>query len=125
MMSRKWAWTGHTLKRSKDCIGRQALGWKPQGSRRRGRPCNSWRRDRPHHPDERSLLAPARTPVQGQRGLEGLYQWPMFRDGMIKASDSDQIRCLPGTKRGKRLTNGILQHVGESGVTVWYVRALL
>ena len=78
-------------RRSKDCIARQALGWNPQGSRRRGRPCNSWRRDRPHHPVERSLMAPARTSVQGQRGLEGLCQWPMFRDGN-KGFRSDQIR---------------------------------
>ena len=88
-MSRKWAWIGHTLKRSNDCIARQALGWNPQGSRWRGRPRNKLEeRNRPYHPVERSLLAPARTPVQGQRGLEGLC---MFRDGMIKASDQ-QIR---------------------------------
>ena len=33
---------------------------------------------------QKCLLAQTGTPVQGQRGLEGLCQWPMFRDGIIK-----------------------------------------
>ena len=86
IMSRKWAWIGHALKRSNDCIAEQALAWNPQGSRWRGRPLEE--RHRPYHPVERSLLAPARTPVHGQTGLEGLC---MFRNGIIKASDQ-QIR---------------------------------
>ena len=55
MMTRKWAWIGHTLRRLKDCIARQALGWNPQGRRRRGRPCNSWRRDTDHTIQSRGL----------------------------------------------------------------------
>ena len=46
-------------------------------------------RHRPHHPVKRSFLASAGMPVQGQRGLEGLCQWPMFRDGIIKGFRSD------------------------------------
>ena len=38
----------------------------------------------------RSFLALAGTPVQGQRGLEKLCQWPMFRGGIIKGFRSDQ-----------------------------------
>ena len=55
IMSRKWAWIGYTLRRSKDCIAQQALGWNPQGSRRRGRPGNSWRRDTDHTIQSRGL----------------------------------------------------------------------
>ena len=36
-------------------------------------------RQRPHHSVERSFLASAGTPVQGQRGLEGLCQWLCFK----------------------------------------------
>ena len=42
---RKWRWIGHTLRKPDGCITRQALTWNPQGSRRRGRPRNTWRRD--------------------------------------------------------------------------------
>ena len=42
---RKWRWIGHTLRKPADCITRQALTWNPQGSRKRGRPRNTWRRD--------------------------------------------------------------------------------
>ena len=42
---RKWTWIGHILRRSNTCTARQALGWNPQGSRRRGRPPNTWKRD--------------------------------------------------------------------------------
>jgi len=39
---RKLRWIGHTLR--KEEIPKVALLWKPQGSRKRGRPKNSWRR---------------------------------------------------------------------------------
>jgi hypothetical protein len=41
---RKWSWIGHTLRRDADNIGRRALDWNPQGSRRRGAPRRTWRR---------------------------------------------------------------------------------
>ena len=41
---------------------------------------------------ERSNLASAGMPVQRQGELEGLCQWPMFRDGIIKGFRSDQIQ---------------------------------
>ncbi|XP_075157756.1 uncharacterized protein LOC142231022 [Haematobia irritans] len=41
---RKWMWIGHTLRKPHDDITRTALDWNPQGSRRRGRPANTWRR---------------------------------------------------------------------------------
>jgi hypothetical protein len=39
-----WKWLGHTLRRPQTDINREALEWNPQGSRRRGRPTNTWQR---------------------------------------------------------------------------------
>ena len=41
---RKWSWIGHTLRRNPNEIARQALDWNPQGSRKRGRPKQTWKR---------------------------------------------------------------------------------
>ena len=43
---RKCRWIGYTLRKPKHSITRQALQWNPQGKRGRGRPRNTWRRDR-------------------------------------------------------------------------------
>ena len=42
---RRWRWVGHTLRKPRESITRQALFWNPQGKRGRGRPKNTWRRD--------------------------------------------------------------------------------
>ena len=55
LTSRKWTWIGHTLRRPNYCIARQALLWNPQGSRRRGRPRDRWRRDTDHVIQSRGL----------------------------------------------------------------------
>ncbi|VDP01833.1 unnamed protein product [Schistosoma margrebowiei] len=34
---RRWKWIGHTLRKSPNCITRQALTWNPEGKRKRGR----------------------------------------------------------------------------------------
>ncbi|VDP33575.1 unnamed protein product [Schistosoma margrebowiei] len=41
---RRWKWRGHTLRKSSNCITRQALTWNPEGERKRGRPKNTLRR---------------------------------------------------------------------------------
>jgi len=41
---RKLRWIGHTLRKEDGEIPKAALLWNPQGSRKRGRPKNSWRR---------------------------------------------------------------------------------
>lgn len=41
---RKFGWIGHTLRKSPDEVANRALVFNPQGSRRRGRPRNIWRR---------------------------------------------------------------------------------
>ena len=45
LRQRKWGWLGHTLRRSRESITRQALTWNPQGNRGVGRPRNTWRRE--------------------------------------------------------------------------------
>jgi len=41
---RKWRWIGHTLRRDKENIARQALDFNPQGKRSLGRPRQTWKR---------------------------------------------------------------------------------
>ena len=41
---RKWGWPGHTLWKPSNDIARQALEWKIQGIRGRGKSRNTWRR---------------------------------------------------------------------------------
>jgi hypothetical protein len=41
---RKFRWIGHTLRREDGELPKSVLIWNPQGSRKRGRPRNSWRR---------------------------------------------------------------------------------
>lgn len=41
---RKWRWIGHTFRKPAGDITKNALDWNPQGSRRPGRPGNTWRR---------------------------------------------------------------------------------
>ncbi|VDO63231.1 unnamed protein product [Schistosoma margrebowiei] len=41
---KRWKWIGHTLRKSSNCITRQALTWNPEGKRKRGRPKNTLRR---------------------------------------------------------------------------------
>ncbi|VDO61985.1 unnamed protein product [Schistosoma margrebowiei] len=41
---RRWKWIGHTLRKSSNCITRQALTWNPEGKWKRGRLKNTLRR---------------------------------------------------------------------------------
>ncbi|VDO84572.1 unnamed protein product [Schistosoma margrebowiei] len=41
---RRWKWIEHILRKSSNCITRQALTWNPEGKRKRGRPKNTLRR---------------------------------------------------------------------------------
>ncbi|VDP20010.1 unnamed protein product [Schistosoma margrebowiei] len=42
---RGWKWIGYTLRKSPNCITRQALIWNREGKRKRGRPKNTLRRE--------------------------------------------------------------------------------
>ncbi|XP_037930032.1 uncharacterized protein LOC119664651, partial [Teleopsis dalmanni] len=44
IMMRKYKWLGHTLRKPADDIARNVLDFNPQGSRRPGRPRNTWKR---------------------------------------------------------------------------------
>ena len=39
----RWRWYGHVLRMSECRLPKQALGWTPEGSRRVGRPKDTWR----------------------------------------------------------------------------------
>ncbi len=41
---RRWRWIGHTLRKPKPCIPREAMQWSPQGERDRKRPRETWQR---------------------------------------------------------------------------------
>ena len=45
ILQRRWRWIEHALQKPVTCVIHQALTWKPQGKRKRGRPRNTWRRD--------------------------------------------------------------------------------
>ena len=45
ILTRRWGWLGHTLRKPNTNITRQALTWNTQCKRKRGRPKNTWRRD--------------------------------------------------------------------------------
>jgi hypothetical protein len=44
IIRRNFRWIGHKLRKDDGEIPKAALLWNPQGSRKRGRPTNSWRR---------------------------------------------------------------------------------
>ena len=44
LANRRWSWIGHVLRKPQDDITKEALFWTPDGRRRRGRPCLTWRR---------------------------------------------------------------------------------
>ena len=44
MMATRWRWLGHILRADQHRIVREAVGWEPVGTRRRGRPRPTWMR---------------------------------------------------------------------------------
>ena len=44
ILTRKWRWIGHTLRKDQQNITRHALEWNPPGTRKPGRPKQTWRR---------------------------------------------------------------------------------
>jgi hypothetical protein len=41
---REWRWISHTLRKEAESTDKQTLHWNPQGTRRRGRPKQTWKR---------------------------------------------------------------------------------
>ena len=89
MTSRKWTWIGHILRRPNYCISRQALRWNPQGSRQRGDNARAVGEIQTTPSSREVFAGTSWNACPGQRGLEGLCQWSMFRDGIIKGFKSD------------------------------------
>ncbi|VDP47792.1 unnamed protein product [Schistosoma margrebowiei] len=92
---RRWKWIGHTLRKSSNCITRQALTWNPEGKRKRGRPNNTLRR---------IIEADMKTMNYNWTELERIAQDRIKRDpvtqqskgyGFIRFADyTAQVMCL-------------------------------
>lgn len=70
---KKFNWLGHTFRKSHDDVTRKALDYHPQGSRRRGRPANTWRRQ-----IENELLSARTSWREAKRLAEDRIQWKAF-----------------------------------------------
>lgn len=70
---KKMNWLGHTFRKSHDDVTRKALDYHPQGSRRRGRPANTWRRQ-----IEFELRNARLTWREAKRLAEDRIQWKEF-----------------------------------------------
>lgn len=108
MSVQKWAWVRHTLRRSKDCIARQALGWNPQGSRRRGRPCDSWRRDTDHTTQSRGLPWHQLEHLSRDRG-----DWRDFVSGLCSEMEWERLQN-PQSNHITELVEQWTVRIGES-----------
>ncbi|VDP26961.1 unnamed protein product [Schistosoma margrebowiei] len=86
-MKRRWKWIGHTLRKSSNCITRQALTCNPEGKRKRGRPKNTLRRE---------IEADMKRKNNNWEELEGIVQdrvgWRMLVSGLCSFTRSN--RCL-------------------------------
>ncbi|VDP25479.1 unnamed protein product [Schistosoma margrebowiei] len=82
---RRWKWIGHTLRKSSNCITRQALTWNPEGKRKRGRPKNTLRR---------IIEADMKTMNYNWTELEGIAQdrvgWRMLVSGLCSFTRSNR-----------------------------------
>ena len=76
ILRRKWGWIGHTLRKPVSSTTRIALTWNPHGKRKRGWPCNSWRRD------TEAELKQQRTNCSGMtRAAKNRVRWQGVIDG--------------------------------------------
>ncbi|VDP48168.1 unnamed protein product [Schistosoma margrebowiei] len=85
---RRWKWIGHTLRKSSNCITRQALTWNPEGKRKRGRPKNTLRR---------IIEADMKTMNYNWMELERIAQvrvgWRMLVSGLCSFTRSNRQKC--------------------------------
>ena len=77
LIRRKWSWIGHTLRKGKTAITKQALTWNPQGKRSRGRPKNTWRRS-----IEQDVKKKGLTWKQLERMAQDRQGWKRFINGL-------------------------------------------
>ncbi|VDO84776.1 unnamed protein product [Schistosoma margrebowiei] len=80
---RRWKWIGHTLRKSSNCITRQALTWNPEGKRKRRRPKNTL---------PRILEADMKRMNRNWKELKGIAQdrvgWRMLVSGLCSFTRS-------------------------------------
>ena len=74
---RKWKWIGHTLRKPENNITRSALEWNPQGSRRRGRPKQSWRRSVQDELAKKNI-----TWIEAKRTAKNRVRWRSMVDAL-------------------------------------------
>ncbi len=74
---RKWKWLGHTLRKPSCTITRQALTWNPQGSQKRVRPRNTWRRSL-----EAEIKSMGKSRYQLERDAQDRRLWRETVDGL-------------------------------------------
>ena len=79
---KKWKWIGHTLRKGNDDLAKQALDWNPQGSRRPGRPAETW---------GRTVRREAKDSGKTWIGVKGLAQnkvrWRLFVDALCSPAE--------------------------------------
>ncbi|VDO56410.1 unnamed protein product [Schistosoma margrebowiei] len=82
---RRWKWIEHTLRKSSNCITRQALTWNPEGKRKRGKPKNTLRRE---------IEADMKTMNNNWKELERIAQdrvgWRMLMSGLCSSTRSNR-----------------------------------
>jgi len=82
----QWRWIGHTLRKLKHNITRQALQWNPQGKRGRRRPRNTWRRDSIAEMEIEGYRWQDLEYGTKQNTLEDCRQWHMHHQGVTGVS---------------------------------------
>ncbi|VDP81639.1 unnamed protein product [Schistosoma mattheei] len=82
---RRWKWIGHTLRKSSNCITRQALTWNPEGKLKSGRPKNTLRRE---------IKADVERMTDNWKELErisqGRVEWRMLVSGLCAFTRSNR-----------------------------------
>ena len=88
---RRWKWIGHTLRKDNNSIVCQALEWNSQGTKKRGRPKNTWRRGL-----QKDLLNANLTWEQAKRTAKNRPTWRATVNALCPPPPPP-----PGTKRNK------------------------
>ena len=77
IMKRKYKWLGHTLRKHDSEIPKQALVWNPPGTRRRGRPRLTWRRQ-----TTKEMVELGMTLDQAEQLAQDRNEWRRFANGL-------------------------------------------
>ncbi|VDP26182.1 unnamed protein product [Schistosoma margrebowiei] len=78
----------HTLRKSSNCITRQALTWSPEGKRKRGRPKNTLRRE-----IESDMKGMNNNWKELERISKDRVGWRVLVSGLCSFTRSDRHNC--------------------------------